>query len=83
MLQNNSIILVIASYVINIWIASKSFHMTYDEISNIAQEEREFIEKNVVLAFNLETKPIIKWILIEALVGSILLTFFVIFASKM
>ena len=57
--------------------------MTYDEISNIAQEEREFIEKNVVLAFNFEAKPIIKWILIEALVSSILLTFFAIFASKM
>ena len=57
--------------------------MTYDEMSNIAQEEREFIERNVVLAFNLETRPIMKWLFIEALVGSILLTFFVIFASKM
>ena len=57
--------------------------MTYDEIANIAQEEREFIEKTIVLAFNLETRPIAKWIFIEALVASILLTFFVIFASKM
>ena len=57
--------------------------MTYDEISNIAQEEREFIEKNVVLAFNLETRPIVKWVFIEILVGSILLTFFAIFGSKM
>ena len=82
-LQNNKIILVIASYVINIWIASKSCYMTYDEIANIAQEEREFIEKHVVLAFNLETRPIAKWVLVEALVGFIFLTFFAIFASKM